>query len=100
LRLQKTVLGLGLAKASFTACLLYPLTSDLGCVDTHICKVYLGVQTFKQLSVKNYLLVEAKIRAIALRAGINTFLAQWLIWDHTRGAMMDHDIFPGNHKEK
>jgi thermostable 8-oxoguanine DNA glycosylase len=100
LRLKSEVLGLGLAKSSFTACLLYPLTADLGCIDTHICKVYLGVQAFTQLGIKNYLLVESKIRAIAKRAGINTFLAQWLIWDHTRGVQMDHDIFPGAHKEK
>jgi len=98
LRLKNTVLGLGLAKASFAACLLYPLEADLGCVDTHICKIYLRVSHFTKLGVANYLKVEAKIRAIALKAKINTFLAQWLIWDHTRGLVSDHNIFPGAHK--
>lgn len=99
LRLKKSVLGLGLAKASFAACLLYPLQADLGCVDTHICKIYLKVSQFKQLGIAKYLKVESKIRAIAIKASINTFLAQWLIWDHTRGLVSDHDIFPGSHKE-
>lgn len=99
LRLKKSVLGLGLAKASFAACLLYPLQADLGCVDTHICKVYLKVSQFKQIGLAKYLKVESKIRSIAIKAKINTFLAQWLIWDHTRGLVSDHDIFPGSHKE-
>jgi len=98
LRLKKDILGLGLAKASFTACLLYPLDADLGCVDTHICKIYLNLQAFKTLSLKKYMRVEQKIRAVASRFKINTFLAQWLIWDHTRRMVSDHDIFPGSHK--
>ena len=98
LRLQRSVLGLGLAKASFAACLLYPLEADLGCVDTHICKIYLRVSTFKQLNLKAYRTVEANIRVIAKRAQINTFLAQWLIWDHERKMISNHDIFPGAHK--
>ena len=96
-RLKSRILGLGLAKATFAACLLYPLEADLGCVDTHMCKFYLNLTGFQTLSLKKYRSIEAKIRAIAKRAQINTFLAQWLIWDHTRGIVSDHDIFPGSH---
>ena len=96
-RLKSRILGLGLAKATFTACLLYPLEADLGCVDTHMCKFYLNLTSFQTLSLKRYRSIEAKIRAIAKRARINTFLAQWLIWDHTRGIVSDHNIFPGSH---
>ena len=96
-RLKSRILGLGLAKATFAACLLYPLEADLGCVDTHMCKFYLNLRSFQTLSLKKYRSIEAKIRAIAKRAQINTFLAQWLIWDHTRGIVSDHDIFPGSH---
>lgn len=98
-RLQRTVKGLGLAKASFAACLLYPLAADLACVDTHMQKVYLGHTRFHDLRIADYLAVEEKVRKIARRHGVNTFLAQWMIWDHVRGATNDHDIFPGSHKD-
>lgn len=98
IRLSKNVKGLGLAKASFAACLLYPTEADLACVDTWIQKVFMN-QTFKELGIKNYCKVETKIRRIAQRHGINTFLAQWMIWDHTRKVMTDHSIFPGSHKD-
>jgi thermostable 8-oxoguanine DNA glycosylase len=98
MRLKSKVLGLGLAKASFAACLLYPLEADLACVDTWIQKVFLGHSSFKSLGVGDYLLVEAKIRTYAVCFGVSTFIAQWLIWDHARGESNSHDIFPGSHK--
>lgn len=99
LRLQREVKGLGIAKASFAACLLYPLVADLACVDTWIQKVFLGHSGFKQLGLTDYLIVESKIRTYANAFGMNTFLAQWLIWDHARGGVPnDHAIFPGTHK--
>lgn len=98
LRLQRNVKGLGLAKASFAACLLYPLAADLACVDTWIQKVFLGHNGFKSLSLTDYLYVEAKIRTYANCFGVSTFLAQWLIWDHARGTSNSHAIFPGSHK--
>jgi thermostable 8-oxoguanine DNA glycosylase len=99
LRLRDTVKGLGLAKASFAAALLYPLEADVACVDTWIQKVFLGHTGFKSLGVADYLLVESKIRTFANCFGISTFLAQWLIWDHARGGMANtHAIFPGGHK--
>jgi len=49
------------------------------------------------VSDHNYLAVESKIRAVAERHGISTFLAQWLIWDHARGTITTHAVFPGTH---
>jgi thermostable 8-oxoguanine DNA glycosylase len=98
LRLKRTVKGLGLAKASFAACLLYPLTADVACVDTWIQKVFLGHTGFKTLGIRDYTLVESKIRTYGACFGISTFLAQWLIWDHARGTSNAHAIFPGSHK--
>jgi len=97
LRLLK-IKGLGLAKASFAACLLYPLEADLACIDTWIQKVFLGHTGFKKLGMADYLLVESKIRTYANCFGISTFLSQWLIWDHARKVTSSHDIFPGGHK--
>ena len=91
--------GLGRAKASFAACLLYPLEADLACVDTWIQKVFLGHTGFKSLSRTTYQLVEAKIRRYARKFQVSTFLAQWMIWDHARGGKPNsHAIFPGSHK--
>lgn len=99
LRLQRTIKGLGLAKASFAACLLYPLEADLACMDTWMQKVFLNNQAFIQLGIKDYCKAESQVRRIAKKHGINTFLAQWLIWDHVRNSVTSHSIFPGCHKE-
>lgn len=98
MRLKARVKGLGLAKASFAASLLYPLEADLACVDTWIQKVFLGHTGFKSLGLMDYLTVEAKIRTYANAFGCSTFLAQWMIWDHARKETNSHAIFPGSHK--
>ena len=100
LRLQATVKGLGLAKASFAASLLYPLESDLACIDTHMQRVYLGTSSFHSLPLRAYLTVEGKVRRLGQETGVNTFLAQWLIWDCARGTVSDHAVFPGQHKDE
>jgi len=97
LRLKNTVKGLGLAKASFAASLIYPLESDLACLDTWMQKHFLR-RNFKQLGLKDYLAIEQKVRAKARKYGINTFLCQWLIWDSLRGNKNNHAVFPGSHK--
>lgn len=100
LRLLK-IKGLGLAKASFAACLLYPLDADLACVDTWIQKVFLGHTGFKSLGMADYLLVESKVRTYANCFGCSTFISQWCIWDFVRGGNANnHAIFPGSHKDR
>lgn len=99
MRLKASVKGLGLAKASFAACLLYPLEADLACIDTWMQKVFLGNSGFKSLSVTDYLTVEGKVRTYANCFNCSTFLAQWCIWDMARGVGTNaHAIFPGGHK--
>jgi len=91
--------GLGLAKASFAVALLYPLEADVACIDTWMQKVFLGRSSFKQLGLKDYEAVEARVRRYAKRFGVSTFLGQWMIWDHARGGKANsHAIFPGSHK--
>lgn len=99
-RLQSLFKGLGIAKASFAACLLYPLEADLACIDTWMQKVFLGNTGFKSLGKAQYERVEARVRKYARRFGVSTFLAQWMIWDHARGGTPNaHAIFPGSHKD-
>lgn len=100
LRLKQTIAGLGLAKASFAACLLYPLDADLACIDTWMQKVFLGSTGFKSLGLTDYLYVEGKVRTYANIFNCSTFLAQWMIWDFARsGKPNSHAIFPGSHKK-
>jgi thermostable 8-oxoguanine DNA glycosylase len=99
LSLQHRFRGLGLAKASFAVALLYPLEADVACIDTWMQKVFLGRESFKQLGLKDYMAVEARVRRYGRRFGVSTFLAQWMIWDHARGGKPNsHAIFPGSHK--
>lgn len=99
-RLQGLFRGLGIAKASFAAALLYPNTADVACIDTWMQKVFLGNTGFKQLRKSAYETVEAKVRAYGRKVEVSTFLAQWMIWDHARGGKANsHAIFPGSHKD-
>ena len=98
LRLRHDVSGLGLCKASFASALLEPMTADVACIDTHMQKVYFGSRGFRTLSLDVYLGAEAKVRAVGERHEVSTFVAQWLIWDHVRGVVEPHAIFPGAHK--
>lgn len=99
MRLRK-VPGLGLAKASFAAALLYPSTADVACLDTWMQKVFLRHTGFQTLSVKVYVAIEARVRRFARKHKLpSTFVAQWVIWDSARdGAPNPHQIFPGSHK--
>ncbi len=101
MRLKTQVKGLGLAKASFAAALLYPNEADVACIDTWMQKVFLGHTGFKSLSLTDYLYVEGKVRTYANVFGCSTFLAQWMIWDFARGGKVNsHAIFPGSHKNE
>lgn len=100
LRLKASVKGLGLAKASFAAAMLYPTRADLACIDTHMQQVFLGHSAFKSIGLKAYEQAEEAVRQVAKRHHVMTFLAQWMIWDHKRGQVENHDIFPGTHKQE
>lgn len=93
--------GLGKAKATFAACLLYPLTADLACLDTWLLQ-HVGLPASKngKLTWQEYCKVEDHIRGYARQWGVNTFVAQWIVWDHERGTEQGHEViaFPGQHK--
>lgn len=98
LRLTRELYGTGLCKASFLTALLDPLNADVACIDTHMQKVYLGATSWRKVSMRDYLAMETKIREVGQRHLVSTFLAQWMIWDHVRGTVTSHAIFPGSHK--
>ena len=92
--------GLGKAKASFAACLLYPLEADLACLDTWILKQFgLPPEKNGHLTWEEYEHVEGRIRVHAKRWHVPTFVAQWIIWDHARRTVESHEaLMPGGHK--
>jgi len=93
--------GLGKAKATFAACLLYPLDADLACLDTWMLKQFgLDARLNGRMSWDQYQAVEEKVRAHARRWKVGTFIAQWMIWDHARGSIESHATvaLPGGHK--
>ena len=101
-RLMRTTPGLGRAKAAFAVSLLYPTTADVACLDTWMCKVYLGTDAFKSLGREQYEQVESEVRKVRNALTLpSTFLAQWMIWDHARGGKVNtHAVFPGMHKSE
>lgn len=101
-RLMRTTPGLGRAKAAFAVSLLYPTTADVACLDTWMCKVYLGTDAFKSLRREQYEQVESEVRKVRNALALpSTFLAQWIIWDYARGEKVNaHAVFPGMHKSE
>ncbi|RJQ37467.1 MAG: hypothetical protein C4555_06435 [Dehalococcoidia bacterium] len=91
LRLTK-VSGLGMAKASFAACLLYPLESEVCCLDIWMLKL-LGERAPSRWRRGRYEALEAQIKAVARHVKLALFPAQWALWDHIRGHMEPHKIF-------
>lgn len=100
-RLESLVHGLGKAKSSFAACLLYPLDADLACLDTWMLRHFRIDETLNgRLSWETYLAVEKYIRRYARAWKVSTFIAQWIVWDHERGSEESHAAvtLPGGHK--
>ena len=91
------VKGLGLSKASFAACLVQPLTSNVVCVDTHMFQCYEGrVPSSKDLMGKRYAAVENKILGEAEVVGMPAFAYQWAVWDYQRGTTEIHSFLWGD----
>jgi hypothetical protein len=98
-RLALETPGLARAKASFVACLLAPMHSDVACLDTHMQAILWGVTSFVKVGRAQYERGEQWIRERATAWDVPMFIAQWLLWDCQRtGAPQSHDIFPGQHK--
>ncbi len=84
--------GLGIAKASFAICLLYPHWADFCCIDTHMWRFLTGNVASKGISPPQYRWAENEIATIAQRHGVAPFIAQWGIWDMMRGRTEDHAV--------
>lgn len=93
-RLARSILGLGITKASFAACLLYPLEADVCCLDVWMCRA-LGTRFPNRWTAPYYESLEGQVRQIALSCRMPMFPVQWSIWSWARGRVDDHQIFKG-----
>ncbi len=84
MRLALNVEGLALTKASYAACLLYPLEADVACLDVWMQRFFSGARTFEWLRERNYVEMENKLRPYARKHHVSLALAQWMIWDWLR----------------
>lgn len=84
--------GLGWCKASFAACLIDPLGSNIVCLDTHMVAEYGYVGVLKQ---PDYEYVEALVREEALELDLPMFVYEWATWDFRR--WYRHNEFPQDH---
>jgi hypothetical protein len=87
--------GLGIAKAAFAACLLYPTEADVCCIDTHMTRYYRNKRGGKPCMRDEYDIAEGEVRYLARDAGIGTFIMQWAIWDSLRGKVEPHQVLRG-----
>ena len=83
--------GLGITKARFLACLLYPMRADLACLDTWITKFFIRKGGIA-LSRTTYTRLERHLSHWGRVAGVSTFSAQWMVWDCVRGSRQDHSV--------
>lgn len=94
LRLQRTVPGLGLCKASFAAALLYPLEAEVACIDMWMQRLF-GLRHWHAEALCHYRECEQWLARFARHYALPcTFVAQWLVWDSMRGTVTDHMIWP------
>jgi len=89
LRFAQCVPGLGLAKASFAVCLLYPLHSEVCCLDTWMLKLLSSTRRPVD-DPDTYFTLEEEIRAMGKAFHVGAFVAQWATWDCLRGKGENH----------
>ena len=86
------VRGLGITKASFAACLLYPSESDVCCLDVWMLR---GLAEPYPHRLTTYQRIEDRVRDYANQVKLPIFLMQWALWDWLRGRVQPHNIFGG-----
>ena len=95
LRLSDTVPGLGLAKATFAVCLMFPMSAPFACIDTWICRLLYG-QPGMNLSARQYFVAERWIAREARKLTLPVFAMQWGLWDFIRGEKAEHSFLKEN----
>ena len=84
------IAGLGYAKYSFAACLIWPFESTIVCIDTHMYQTltgripHKGVYGRSKKALSDYVELEDILRQEAAEIQAPMFLYQWAVWDLQR----------------
>jgi thermostable 8-oxoguanine DNA glycosylase len=81
-RLVKRVLGLGMAKVSFSLEMMFPAEADVTCLDTHLFQVY-GLDQTKD--GKQYHAIERHWIEMCKMWNVSPYVARCIWWDRNQG---------------
>jgi thermostable 8-oxoguanine DNA glycosylase len=81
-RIEKTILGLGMAKSSFFIEMLYPVEAEITCLDTHLFQLY-GLDQSK--NAKLYQDIEAHWVRMCFEYKVPCYVARCIYWDRKQG---------------
>ncbi len=77
-RIEKTILGLGMAKSSFAIEMMYPTIGQVFCADTHMFQLY-GLNQTK--NAKLYCDIERHWVRLSFEFNIAPYIARCIFWD-------------------
>ena len=81
-RIEKTIVGLGMAKSSFFIEMLYPTEAEITCLDTHLFQLY-GLNQTKH--AKMYQAIEAHWVRMCFEYNVPCYVARCIYWDRKHG---------------
>lgn len=81
-RIEKTIVGLGMAKSSFSVEMLYPVDAQITCLDTHIFQFY-GLNQTKDS--KRYEELEKHWIRMCFEYNVAPYVARCIYWDRKQG---------------
>lgn len=80
-RIEKNILGLGLAKSSFALEMVYPLFAEIVCLDTHLFRFYKMDQTKDR---NKYKILESHWTTWAKMFNIPCYIARAIYWNRNQ----------------
>jgi len=81
-RIEDTILGLGMAKSSFSIEMLYPSEAEITCLDTHLFQLY-GLDQTKHRN--KYQEIEHHWVRMCFEYNVSCYVARCIYWDRKQG---------------
>lgn len=81
-RVEASILGLGMAKSSFSIEMMYPTEADITCLDTHLFQLY-GLDQSK--NSKKYEEIERHWVKMCFEYNVSCYVARCIYWDRKQG---------------
>jgi len=81
-RIEESILGLGMAKSSFSIEMLYPVDAEITCLDTHLFQLY-GLNQAKHGN--KYEEIEHHWVRMCFEYNVSCYVARCIYWDRKQG---------------